>query len=192
MADDAGDVRFRLFDTLLARFQPGKLIDLGAGHGKFAIRAADAGWDVTAVDARGDRFPSRPDVTWRREDVRETDVTGYDLIINLGLFYHLDIDTQLSLLDRSAGTPMILDTHVGVPHEKGFGLSPVTGQRGYRGRLYSEEGIQNDSRSSFGNLQSFWPTPKALARMLNERGWEVFAAQPYYQPSRTFFLCLPR
>jgi hypothetical protein len=28
--------------------------------------------------------------------------------------------------------------------------------------------------------------------MLNERGWDVFTATPYYQPSRAFFLCTPR
>lgn len=192
MTDPARDVRFRLFDQLLARFQPGKLIDLGAGHGKFAIRAAEAGWDVTAVDARNERFPPYAGVTWRQEDVRKTDLTGYDLILNLGLFYHLHIDAQLSLLDRAMGTPMILDTHVGVPSETGFGLSETVTRRGYRGRLYSEAGVQHEPTASFGNLRSFWPTSRAMHRMLNERGWDVFTATPYYQRSRTFFLCLPR
>lgn len=186
------DVRFELFGTLLNRFPPGRLIDLGTGHGKFAIRAAEAGWDVVAVDARSERFPYYPGVTWRQETIGDTDLTGYDLIVNLGLFYHLTIDDQLSLLDRAAGTPMILDTHVGVASETGFGLSRMTRQRGYRGRLYSEQGIQHDPRSSFGNDWSFWPAPRAMVRMLTERGWDVFTAQPYYERSRTFFLCLPK
>ncbi len=192
MADAAHEPRFRLFDTLLARFVPGRLIDLGTGHGKFAIRAAEAGWEVTATDARTERFPDHPRITWRCEDVRETDVSGYDLISNLGLFYHLTIDDQLSLLDRSRGTPMILDTHVGIASEQGFSLSEMTTQRGYRGRLYSEERAQHLPTASFGNELSFWPAPKALQRMLTERGWDVFTATPYYLPSRTFFLCLPR
>ncbi|HYO40515.1 MAG TPA: class I SAM-dependent methyltransferase [Nocardioidaceae bacterium] len=190
--DHPGEVRFALFDTLLNRFEPGRLIDLGTGHGKFAIRAAEAGWETVAVDARTERFPDYPGVTWRQENIGDTDLTGYDLIVNLGLFYHLGIDDQLSLLDRAAGTPMILDTHVGVPSETGFGLSRMTRQRGYRGRLYSEKDKQHDPRSSFGNAWSFWPAPRALVRMLTERGWDVFTAQPYYQRSRTFFLCLPR
>ena len=189
---DADEARFRLFDTLLERFPPGRLLDLGTGHGRFAIRAAEAGWEVTATDARTDRFPDSPGVTWRQEDVRDTDPTGFDLILNLGLLYHLAIDDPLSLLDRSAGTPMILDTPVGVPDEKGFGLSDTTTQRGYRGRMYSEENLQHIPTASWGNDHSFWPTPRALVRMLTERGWDVFTAQPFYRPSRTFFLCLPR
>ncbi len=191
MTQTTDEARVRLFDQLLARFQPGKLIDLGSGHGMFAERAADAGWQATGVDARGDRFPDRADIEWRKEDVRETDVSGYDLILNLGLFYHLDIDTQLSLLDRCSGTPMILDTHFAVK-DAGFGLSEPVNARGYRGRYYSEREIQHVSTASFGNLESFWPSPRALYRMLNERGYDVFAAHPYYVRSRTFFLCLPR
>lgn len=192
MADHGrGDARFRLFDTLLERFVPGRLIDLGTGHGKFAVRAANAGWTVTATDARTDRFPDHPTVTWRQEDVRDTDLSGYDLILNLGLFYHLTVDDQLSLLDRSAGTPMILDTHVGLASERGFGLSETTRQRGYRGRLYSEENLQHVPTASWGNGHSFWPTRRALVRMLTERGWLVLTAEPFYHPSRTFFLCLP-
>ena len=192
MPEQASNPRFRLFDTLLAQFQPGKLVDLGAGHGKFSMRAADKGWEVTAVDARTERFPEHPGVTWRHQDVRETDLSGFDLIANLGLFYHLTLDDQLSLLDRSKGIPMILDTHVGVAREKGFSLSAMVRQQGYRGRFYSEEGLQDQPTASWGNDQSFWPAPGALYRMLNERGWEVFTAMPYYEPSRTFFLCLPR
>jgi hypothetical protein len=183
--------RLRLFDSLIDRFTPGKAIDLGAGHGKFSIRAADRGWSVTAVDARTERFPNSSRVVWREEDVRETDLTGYDLIINLGLFYHLTVDDQLGLLDRSAGTPMILDTHVGMATDQGFNLSKMVTRKGYRGRLYSEEGLQHVPTASFGNDFSFWPTPRALRRMLNERGWDVFQATPFYLPNRTFFLCLP-
>ena len=97
---------------MLGWFTPGRLVDLGAGHGAFSIRAADAGWDVTAVDARTTRFPDDARIQWIHQDVRETSLQGYDLIVNLGLFYHLTLDDQLSLLDRAAGTPMILDTHV--------------------------------------------------------------------------------
>jgi hypothetical protein len=190
--DDRGQTRLRLFDTMLGWFTPGSLVDLGAGHGAFSIRAANAGWKVTAVDARTVRFPDDPSVTWVHEDVRETSLDGYDVIANLGLFYHLTLADQLSLLDRAAGTPMILDTHVAIKNPSGYGLSEPVTQDGYTGRLYSEERIQHEPTASWGNLSSFWPTPRSLYRMLNERGWEVFTSTPYYQPSRTFFLCNPR
>lgn len=182
--------RVHLFDTMLARFSPGRLVDLGAGHGTFSIRAAERGWQATAVDARTERFPDHDGVTWVNEDVRETDLSGFDLILNLGLLYHLTLEDQLSLFDRAKGTPMILDTHVGVEAERGYHLSPVVEEQGYRGRLYSEEGIQHVPTASFGNLMSFWPTPDSLIRMLTERGWTVCTAEPYYMTSRTFFLCL--
>jgi len=76
------------------------------------FRAADGGWNVTAVDARDTRFPTDERITWVHQDVREADLTGYELILCLGLWYHLIIDDQLSLLQRMAGTPMILDPHV--------------------------------------------------------------------------------
>jgi hypothetical protein len=188
----SGESRYRLFDTMLSWFAPGTLLDLGAGHGAFSMRAADAGWKVTAVDARTERFPDDQRVTWVHEDVRETSLDGYDVIANLGLFYHLTLADQLSLLDRAAGTPMILDTHIAVKNPSGFNLTEPLTPDGYRGRLYDEANIQHEATASWGNLSSFWPTPRALYRMLNERGWDVFTATPYYQPSRAFFLCTPR
>jgi hypothetical protein len=125
------------------------------------------------------------------QDVRETDLSSYDLIVNLGLFYHLTLEDQVSLLDRSVGTPMILDTHVAIGDLAGYRLSKPVTVEGHEGRLYSEQGIQHDPRSSWGNLASFWPTPETLNRMLAERGWDVYTA-PYYLSSRTFFLCVPR
>jgi hypothetical protein len=187
-----GEIRYRLFDTMLGWLTPGSLIDLGAGHGAFSIRAAQAGWKVTAVDARTVRFPDDPSVNWVHEDVRETSLDGYDVIANLGLFYHLTLEDQLSLLDRAAGTPMILDTHFATKDQTSYGLSGLVNQGGYRGRLYSEERIQHEPTASWGNLSSFWPTPRALYRMLNGRGWEVFTATPHYQESRAFFFCIPR
>ena len=64
------------FSRMLGLFPPGSLIDLGAGHGSFAVAAADAGWRVTALDARGDRFPEDARVDWRVGDVRDADLGG--------------------------------------------------------------------------------------------------------------------
>ena len=88
--------------------------------------------------------------------------------------------------------PMILDTHVATKQPKGYGLSEPVRQRGYSGRLYSEANKQDRPTASWGNLDSFWPTPAALRRMLEERDWDVYTLTPYYLPTRTFFLCQPR
>ena len=189
--DQTPALRFKWFDQMLGFFPPGRMIDLGAGHGAFSIRAADAGWKVTALDARGDRYPEDDRVDWVVGDVRSVSVEGYDLVACLGLFYHLTVDDQLDLLDRCSGTPMILDTHVANGRPSPFSLSPEVELRGYRGQLF-READRSHSTASWGNEESFWPRPKAMYRMLDEHGYNVMAAVPWYLPTRTFWLCLPR
>lgn len=193
---DADTPRLRLawFDRMLALFQPGHVIDLGAGHGVFAIRAADAGWRVTALDARGDRYPKDlgPRIEWRVGDVRDVDLSGYDLIGCLGLFYHLTVDDQLDLLRRSMGIPIVLDTHVANDRPSPFTLSAEVELGGYRGRLFTEADQARHSTASFGNDRSFWAQPEELYRMLDEHGYDLLEAKPWYLPTRTFWACLPR
>lgn len=185
--------RFAWFDQMLGTFPTGRLIDLGSGHGMFARRAADQGWTVTALDARGDRYPEDPRIDWQVGDVRDVDLQGFDVVLCLGLFYHLTVDDQIDLLARCSGTPLILDTHVAndkpCPMEKK--LSKPVNQRGYVGRLYREPDQATHSPASWGNDHSFWPRPRALYRMLGEAGYDVLTATPWYLPTRTFFLCLP-
>lgn len=188
---DISHRRFQLFDSLLRQFGVGRVVDLGTGHGKFAMRAADAGWDVTAVDARSGRFPDDNRITWIEQDIREFDLAGYDLVLNLGVFYHLTVQDQIALLDRAAGTPMILDTHV-VTDQLTFKLSPPVTVGGYEGRMYSEKGWAGRATASWGNEESFWPVTADFYRMLAEHGYpSVFAGTPWVTPDRTFFLCLP-
>ena len=184
-------LRLGWFDRMLGLFPPGSLIDLGAGHGMFAVAAADAGWRVTALDARGDRFPEDGRVDWQVGDVRHADLGGYDVVACLGLFYHLTVDDQLDLLKRSSGVPLILDTHVANERPSPFTLSEPVTLRGFRGRLFHEKDLTR-STASWGNAESFWPRPRALYRMLGEHGYDVLTAAPWYLPTRTFFLCLPR
>lgn len=180
-----------MFDSLLRLFPTGRVVDLGSGHGLFAVRAADAGWDVTAVDARTERFPADPRITWVPRDVRDFDLRGFDLILVLGLFYHLTVEDQVALLDRASGTPLILDTHLTTEHNE-FRLSELMTAGGYQGRHYSEKGWAGRSTAAWGNEASFWPTTEAFYRMLAEHGYpSVFAGVPWVTPDRTFFLCLP-
>lgn len=190
--ETTGPLRFRFWGQLLGTFPVGSLIDLGAGHGMFARDAADRGWAVTALDARGDRYPDDDRVDWRVGDVRDVDLQAYDVVACLGLFYHLTIDDQLDLLSRASGTPIILDTHVANDQPVPMELSEPVTRRGYRGRLYTEPDQSTNSPASWGNEQSFWPRTRALYRMLDEHGYDVLTANPWYLPSRTFFLCLPR
>ncbi|MGH8944249.1 MAG: class I SAM-dependent methyltransferase [Acidimicrobiia bacterium] len=188
MTSSGGRRRIEIFARLLGFFPPGKMIDLGAGHGKFSMLAADAGWEVTAVDARTDRNVPAPGVTWVESDVREVDVTGFDLVACLGLFYHLTVPDQIDLLARCRGMPMIIDTHLA----NGLSTHPLSEEveeLGFTGRLYQEG---TGLLSSWRNPQSFWPTPDSFHKMLDQAGYNlVLAVEPWYLPDRTFFLALP-
>jgi hypothetical protein len=154
----------------------------------FSIAAAKNGWEVTAVDARTERNTAAPGVTWVEADVRDVDLDGYDLIACLGLFYHLTVQDQLDLLAKSKGTRLIVDTHVANGHST-HPLSEEVEEEGYKGRIYGEG---TGLRSSWGNPQSFWPTPESFHRMMKDAGYElVLAVEPWYEPDRTFFLALP-
>jgi hypothetical protein len=184
-----GDRRTDIYQRLLEQFRPGRLADLGAGHGTFSLLAADKGWTVTAIDARTERFPDDPRVTWVHSDIRETDLSGYDLIVCLGLFYHLTLADQLDLLKRCSGTPMIIDTHLAVGVST-HALSKEVESNGYTGRLYDE--VLSSPLASWVNEKSFWPNREGFWRMLEDNGYGiVLTVEPWYLPDRTFFLCLP-
>lgn len=181
--------RVDLFEQLLRLFKPGRMVDLGTGHGLFARRAADVGWEVTGVDARTERWPNDTRVRWVHEDVRTHDLSDYDLIACLGLFYHLTCADQLSFLSRCAGRPIILDTHLHHGRHKHAVSAPVVEGDGYEGVLYSEPGV---TTSSWENPQSFWPTLPSFHRMLAESGYgTVLTVDPWRTRDRTFFVALP-
>jgi len=186
--DPVGQRRLEIFGQLLGLFTPGRLVDLGAGHGLFSIAAARAGWEVVAVDARTERNTPAPGVKWVESDVRDFPLAGFDLVACLGLFYHLTVEDQIDLLRRGRGTPMIVDTHLanGRPSHP---LSDQVKLHGYVGRLFTED---PGYTSSWGNSQSFWPTPDSFSHMLEDAGFRVIAAiEPWYMSDRTFFLVLP-
>ena len=183
------DRRSEIYQRMLDLFRPGRLADLGAGHGTFSRIAADRGWEVTAIDARTERFPDDPRIRWMHADVRDADVTGQDLVVCLGLFYHLTLADQLDLLKRCAGTPLLIDTHLAVGVST-HALSAEVSSEGYTGRLYQE--VLSSPLASWENTSSFWPDRPSFQRMLDDNGYGVvLTAEPWYLPDRTFFLCLP-
>ena len=147
--DERGTRRIALFDQLLALFPAGRCVDLGAGHGKFSTRASSAGWDVTAVDVRRERFDGDGRVEFVEADVRSYDPSGFDLVLCLGLFYHLTLADQIDLLRRIDGTPLMLDTHVATGlYDSRMEISEPVKIDEYEGVHY-QEGEQSDPRSSW-------------------------------------------
>lgn len=188
-----GALRMAAFLQILQRSAPGRLLDLGTGHGIFARLAADQGWDVTAVDARADRFPDDPRVTWVHEDVRRVSCQGFDVIACLGLWYHLTLADQIALAGAAGGVPLILDTHFAHLRRRGHArhrkaLTRLVTRDGYQGRLYSEQGLQARFTASFGNETSFWPTEVALRELLFSSGYDfVESVDPVIDVDRRFF-----
>jgi SAM-dependent methyltransferase len=179
-APDEGAERLAIFRSVLAPMRPGRLVDLGTGHGKFALAAAELGWSVTAVDARSERLPGAAGIEWVEADVREFPLEGYDCVSILGLLYHLEVDDQLDLLRRAAGTTTIVDTHVA--------LGATHRERGYDGRTFGEE--LEAATASWGNPTSFWPTEESLIRQFHDAGFaRVWKHVPEYRADRTFWVC---
>lgn len=185
--------RPEIFRSLLRDKAPGRLLDLGAGHGRFSQRAQQLGWQVTAVDVRDVRFPKTEGIEWVHSDVRDFEfgVGDYDCVCVLGLLYHLTLEDQLQLLSRCAGTFTIIDTHVA--------LSKETNHQGYAGKFYREaredipdEQLKTANQSSWGNRVSFWPTENSLIDMIRGSGFSSVApVRPNYQEDRTFYICYP-
>ncbi len=186
---DGTDRRLEIFRDILRPLRPGKLVDLGTGHGAFAIIAKDLGWEVTAVDARTVRMPMVPGIEWVHADVREFDVSGFDCISLLGLLYHLEYADVRALLQRCAGTPTILDTHTARKVDQ-----VVDGYEGQAFREiedYSPERLADTPTASWGNESSWWPTRQALVRLLQDVGFQtILVLDPPTQADRTFYLCL--
>jgi hypothetical protein len=141
------------------------------------------------VDVRADRWPEDDRVRWVKSDVRDVDLADFDVVLCLGLFYHLTVDDQLDLLARASGRLLILDTHLDHGDHQHELSDRVTTTEGYEGRLYQEPRALT---SAWRNTESFWPTLESFHRMLREAGYtSVLTLEPWILGDRTFFLALP-
>lgn len=182
-----GQVFVRILEQILSH-EPGKtLVDLGAGHCLFSIKARDHGYKVTAVDARTTRQPDADtlgDIKFVQSDIRDFNTSGYDVVSNLGLFYHLTIDDQIDILRRCSSNPYtILETQVHNPEMPARAdcnerLGDLTTEGRYTGIHVTE--VQNPM-ASFGNPTSFWHTEESLLLLFGDTGYkEVIRVSPCF------------
>ena len=157
--------RVDCFTRIMSAY-PGKktLLDIAAGHCLFSIAAAGLGMKVTAVDARRDRVPGSIEsmgIEFIQTDVNspEFEVDSFDVVLLLGILYHLTLEQQIRLVRKCSHTLTILDTRcAGTPKVK---------LDGYEGILDMEnEKIREDARSAFTSGESFWHCESSLIRML--------------------------
>ena len=165
-----------------------RLVDLGAGPCIFAKLAHKNGYDVTAVDSRTERLPEGLDgIRFFQSNVNDFDLTKFDVVVVLGLLYHLTLDDQINLMERvSKKGILILDTQVHMSEHvqveasvtRGFDTDAIVKKKGYEGVLFPE--IESPI-SSVGNLTSWWHTEQSLMRMLDNTGFveATVVGEPY-------------
>lgn len=200
-----GAIRTNTFRWILEEFfknqRPGKkLVDLGAGPCLFSSIALGAGFDVTAVDGRNERLPDdMSNINFVLSDVREYDITEYDVVLVFGLLYHLTLEDQIELLSRCPKkATVIIDTQVHIPElvqieacrARGFDISKVEHSMGYAGVLFPE--AQNPM-ASIGNELSWWHTEPSLLKLFEQTGFnDVVKMEPAYVSkygARKFYIC---
>ncbi len=186
-----------------------RALDLGALEGLYGMELALAGMDVVFVEGRDAsaekiRFARRSLGIERGEvftqDVRELSRSThgqFDVILCIGLLYHLELESVLGLLrtmrELCTGAAVI-DTHIALEDDelrRAAGslwidadktLSPIQTVEleghVYRGRNYLEHdaGSSPESRAqamwaSLDNETSFWPTKTSLTNALIRAGF---------------------
>ncbi len=186
-----------------------RALDLGALEGLYGLELALAGAEVVFVEGRESsaekiRFAGRSLGIERAEvftqDVRELSLSShgqFDVILCIGLLYHLELESVLQLLTtmRELCTrAVVIDTHIALEDDelrRAAGelwidadktLSPLQtveldGQI-YRGRNYLEHDAASSPErraqalwASLDNETSFWPTKTSLTNALVAAGF---------------------
>lgn len=166
-----------------------RALDLGALEGQYAIELALQGAEVVAIEGRlanveKARFArdalGLDRLELRREDVRALSQAThgrFDVVLCLGLLYHLDAADVFPFLERLAEACtglLIVDTHVGMAGR----TSHRHRGREYRGVTFVEhspratQGQRERSLwASLDNVHSFWPTRASLLNALTDCGF---------------------
>ena len=163
-----------------------KAVDLGAGHCKFTDIASVFFKEVHAVDSRDVRVPkSLPEnVTFIKANAVEHDLSDYDVIICLGLLYHLTAKEQISIFKKAFQKELIIDTHMAI--------EPNDISEGFNGSFYQEaenkKEMMKNPKASTTTLKSFWFEETEFVRMLKDIGYmQIIKFEPEHYPKRTFY-----
>ena len=165
-----------------------RVLDLGALEGQYAVEFALHGAEVVAIEGRevnAAKARLAAEVLGLDMEVRQEDVRGlsaeshgsFDVVLCLGLLYHLDGADVFAFLDRLADvctSLLILDTHVGLHPRR---LYRHAGHD-YRGVTFVEHSPQASAEqrqrslwASLDNEESFWPTRASLLNALQRSGF---------------------
>jgi SAM-dependent methyltransferase len=162
-----------------------RVLDLGALEGQYAIEFALHGAEVVAIEGRetnaakarvAAELMELERLEVRVEDVRDLSAERhgtFDVVLCLGLLYHLDDEDLFPFIDQLAevcGSLLIVDTHVGLSPRKVYRHDGHE----YRGITFVEHSPRQHQRSvwaSLDNDSSFWPTRPSLLNALERAGF---------------------
>lgn len=161
-------------------------VDLGCGHCKFTDIASIFFKEVYAVDSRTVRIPKTlpKNVEFVQDNAVTHELSNYDVVICLGLLYHLTAKEQIYILKNALGKELIIDTHMALKGKQVI-------SEGYKGIFYKEADNFNDMmvnpRASTTTLESFWFNESEFERMLKEIGYTtIIKFMPEHYPNRIF------
>ena len=163
-----------------------RILDLASLEGDFAAEFAVRGAEVLGIEGRrtnldraSAQFPL-PNLKFVQDDVRHLSRERYgsfDIVLCLGILYHLDAPDCFRLLESVAEVCTgfaVIDTLIG------FERDEVVSYKGneYWGRYFTEydstpspEQMEKNAGSSMGNLRSFWPTKPSLVNAIIDAGF---------------------
>ncbi len=156
-----------------------RVLDLACLEGLYGIEFALQGAQVVGIEGRESnlakaRFTREvlglENIEFVQDDVRNLSVEKYgtfDVVLCLGIFYHLDAPDVFEFADRIYQTCTrlaIFDTHVSLKAERSYTYR----SQQYWGRDYVED---DTAWGSIGNDRSVWLTRPSLYRLLADVGF---------------------
>jgi Methyltransferase domain len=178
------EVKVRRFVQVVADlvgkpFSQLRILDLACLEGLYGIEFALQGARVVGIEGRESnlvkaRFAREvlglEHIEFVQDDVRNLSVEKYgtfDVVLCLGIFYHLDAPDVFEFADRiyqTCQTLTIFDTHVSMMAEQSY----LYRSQVYWGRDYVED---DTAWGSIGNDKSVWLTRPALYQLLADVGF---------------------
>lgn len=166
-----------------------RVLDLACLEGLYAVEFARHGAKVVGIEGREAnlakaRFAKEvlalENLEFVQDDVRNLSKAKYgqfDVVLCLGILYHLDAPDVLAFLEQVADVCRdfaLIDTHVSLVPEKSF----LHRGRKYWGRAYQEHAAGSPPQERTGRLwasldnpESFWLTRPSLYNALSHAGF---------------------
>jgi 2-polyprenyl-3-methyl-5-hydroxy-6-metoxy-1,4-benzoquinol methylase len=161
-----------------------RILDLGANEGGFTIELACHGAQVRSIEGRESHVAKATfaaqclgldKVEMTQGDIRDLNRDrdgGFDVVLCLGVLYHLPPDDVYPFLERVASVCdgfMLLETNISLARK----LAVETAAGVLQGRLYGEN--PRHGGAALDSTPSFWPTRPSLLNLLAAAGFTSVA-----------------